>query len=156
VNLSSLIAPGAAILPFAAVLAVCGFLLALPSGESALVTNSSVASVPQTNELQPSLPAREPPHIIVTQDPPIELGASPPVATAPGAHAMSDAISDMSAWWAVKSRQHQAAPRKARLSTRKFRRHQAVFQRGQGCPPSICSGAVAILPDPRRWQHTGN
>jgi hypothetical protein len=154
-KLSSLIAPGAAILPFAAVLALCVSLLALPSSERAPVT---YPTLPQGSEFQPLPPASaiEPSGTSVPQAPLPEVGTSPPIAAKPIAATTSDPVSQMSTWWSGRSRHHKAAPRKQALFTRQSRRHQYVFRSEQGCPPSVCSNAALILPDPRRWEHLGN
>ena len=81
-NLSSLIAPGSAILPFAVVLALCAFLLSLPSGEGGRITNSSLVSVPQPIEApaSPVLSAEEPPEMNFSQAASVEVSESLPVA----------------------------------------------------------------------------
>jgi len=154
-KLASLIAPGAAILPFAAVLALCVSLLALPSSERAFVT---YPTLPRVSELQalPPAGAPEPSGTSVPQAPPAEVGASPPVAARSVAATTSDPVSQMSTWWSGRSRHHKAVPPKQALFPRQSRRHQYVFRREQGCPPSVCSNATPILPDPRRWEHLGN
>ncbi len=126
-NLSSLIAPGSAILPFAVVLALCAFLLSLPSGEGGRITNSSLVSVPQPIEApaSPVLSAEEPLGMDFPQAASVEVGASLPVVAAPAVDTTSDAVSAMAKWWAQRERQHQAALPKAAVSARQYRRHRA-------------------------------
>jgi len=130
-NPSSLIAPGAAILPFAAVLALCVFWLSLPPGEGVRITNSSLMSVPQPVEAHGSPPARaeEPSETSVPQAPSVEVGAALPVVAAPVVDTTSDAVSAMATWWAQRSRHHHAALPEAALSTRQYRRHRGVSAR---------------------------
>jgi hypothetical protein len=126
-NLSSLIAPGSAILPFAVVLALCVFLLSLPSGEGGRITNSSLVSVPQPIEApaSPVLSAEEPLGMDFPQAASVEVGASLPVVAAPAVDTTSDAVSAMATWWAQRTRHHHAAAPKAAVSARQHRRHRA-------------------------------
>jgi hypothetical protein len=145
---------------------VCGFLLAVPSTEHALVNHASVPSDPRPSEPAPALPTEPKDGLAseVAQVVPVELATAPPataevvapVVAPVAAPAPPDAIAAMSIWWSLRSNQQKAAPRKARFVAHKFRRHQQTVQREQGCPPSVCSGAVAILPDPSRWERSGN
>src|SRR5713101_2097126 len=123
--LSSLMALGAAILPFAAILVLCTFLLSLPSGEAARIINPSVLPVPQPIEAHgPSLSsAREPADPNIPQEPSIEADASLPVVAETVADARSDAVSMMATWWAHRERHGDAAPNRAALSPRPSRRH---------------------------------
>jgi len=126
-NLSSLIAPGSAILPFAVVLALCVFLLSLPSGEGGRITNSSLVSDPQPIEApaSPVLSAEEPLGMDFPQAASVEVGASLPVVAAPAVDTTSDAVSAMATWWAQRTRHHHAAAPKAAVSARQYRRHRA-------------------------------
>jgi len=105
-NLSSLIAPGSAILPFAVVLALCAFLLSLPSGEGGRITNSSLVSVPQPIEApaSPVLSAEEPPEMNFSQAASVEVSESLPVVAAPAVDTTSDAVSAMAKWWAQREK----------------------------------------------------
>jgi hypothetical protein len=153
-NLSSLIAPGSAILPFAVVLALCIFLLSLPSGEGARITNSSLVNVPQPIEApaSPPLSTEEPLEMNFGQAESVEVGSSLPVVAAPAVDTTSDAVSAMATWWAQRERQPQAALPKAAVSARQYRRHRGVSRRDLGCPPSVCLGAAekSVAPDSRR------
>jgi hypothetical protein len=126
-NLSSLIAPGSAILPFAVVVALCVFLLSLPSGEGGRITNSFLVSVPQPIEASasPVLSAEEPLGMEFPQAASVEMGASLPVVAAPAVDTTSDAVSAMATWWAQRTRHHHAAAPKAAFSARQYRRHRA-------------------------------
>jgi hypothetical protein len=126
-NLSSLIAPGSAILPFAVVLALCAFLLSLPSGEGGRITNSSLVSVPQPIEApaSPVLSAEEPLGMDFPQAASVEVGASLPVVAAPAVDTTSDAVSAMATWWAQRTRHDHAVAPKAAVSARQYRRHRA-------------------------------
>src|SRR5438132_11916984 len=129
-DLSSLIAPGAAILPSAAVLALAVFLLSLPPAEGVRITNSALVSVPQPIEVHasPRASAEEPSERSFPQAPSVEVGGSLPVVAPPVVDTTSAAVSVMATWWAERSR-HHAAPPKAALSVRQYRRHQGVFRR---------------------------
>lgn len=142
-DLSSVIAPGAAILPFAAVLALCLFLLSLHSGEGSRVVGPPVASVSQPIETLalPPASAEESSQTSVPQDPSVEIAASSPAAAAaPIADIRHDAVSAMTEWWSQRSKNHHTAPHKPTVSARQYRRHREVFQSELGCPPSICFG----------------
>jgi hypothetical protein len=131
IDLSSLISPGAAILPFATVLALCVFLLSLPPAVGVRITNSSLVSVPQPIEVHASPPAsaEDPPsERSFPQAPPVEVGASLPVIAASAVDTTSDAVSMMAIWWAERSRYH-AAPPKTAVSVRQYRRHRGVVRR---------------------------
>ena len=127
-NLSSLIAPGSAILPFAVVLALCVFLLSLPSGEGGRITNSSLVSDPQPIEAPaspPPLRAEAPLGMDFPQAASVEVGASLPVVAAPAVDTTSDAVSAMATWWAQRTRHHHGAAPKTAVSARQYRRHRA-------------------------------
>ncbi len=149
--LSSLMALGAAILPFAAILALCTFLLSLPSGEAARIINPSVLGVPQQIETPtaPLASAEEPSNPDIPQEPSIEADASLPVVAETVVDSRSDAVSMMATWWAHRERHGDAASKRAALSPRRYRRHrdhmqfpevsEAPVSQGQlGCPPSVC------------------
>ena len=142
-DLSAVIAPGAAILPFAAVLALCLFLLSLHSGEGSRVVGPPVTSVSQPIETLALTPAsaEESSQTSVPQEPSLEIaGSSPTAAAAPIAGIRPDAVSAMTEWWSQRSRKHHTAPHKLTVSARQYRRHREVFQSELGCPPSICFG----------------
>jgi hypothetical protein len=170
-KLSSLIAPGAAILPFGAVLGLCVFLLSLPSGEGARIIDPAGISVPQPIEA-PALPRaslEEPSEAGASQVPSVELSAPLPVAASPVMSTGSEVVSMMAAWRAQRPTPPQAGPEKAALSTPQYRRRgnharfssgseARVFRREFGCPPSVClepaeksAAPAAKLPTPRRW-----
>jgi hypothetical protein len=181
-DLSSVIAPAAAILPFAAVLALCLFLLSLPSGEGRRIAVPPVMSNPQPIGAQASSPASEDEHPIIDmaqrtsspasghdrpqgnipQAPLVEVGASFPVVAAPAVDIKPDAVSAMATWWAERARHDHAAPRKVALFTRQYRRHREVVRSEMGCPPSVCSGGAeksatpTLLPNPQKWADGGS
>ena len=159
-DLSSVIAPAAAILPFAAVLALCVFLLSLPSGEGTRIVDPPVVSNPQPIGAQASSPAGEDEHPIIDmakhtsspaneddlpegsipQAPLVEVVASFPFVAAPVVDIKPDAVSAMATWWAERARHDHAAPRTVTLFSRQYRRHREVVRSEMGCPPSVCLG----------------
>jgi hypothetical protein len=161
-DLSSVIAPAAAVLPFAAVLALCVFLLFLPSGEGRRIAVPPVMSNPQPIGAQASSPASEDEHPVIDtarhtssptsrddlpkgsipQAPLVEIGASFPVVAAPVVDIKPDAVSAMATWWAQRARHDHAAPRKVALFTRQYRHHKEVVRSEMGCPPSVCLGGA--------------
>jgi hypothetical protein len=161
-DLSSVIAPAAAVLPFAAVLVLCVFLLSLPSGEGRRIAVPPVMSNPQPIGGQASSPASEDEHPIIDmarhksspasgddllrgnipQAPLVEVGASFPVVAAPVVDIKPDAVSAMATWWAQRARHDHAVPRKVALFTRQYRRHREVVRSEMGCPPSVCLGGA--------------
>ena len=161
-DLSSVIAPAAAILPFSAVLVLCVFLLSLPSGERTRIADPPALRVPEPIEAHPSTPASgDAPSIIdmaqhaslpasgydllkgsIPRAPSVEVDASFPVIAAPVVDTKPDAVSAMAAWWAQRARHDHAAPRKVGLFTRQYRRHREVVQSEMGCPPSVCLGST--------------
>src|ERR1700730_1428177 len=181
-DLSSVIAPAAAVLPFAAVLALCLFLLSLPSGEGRRVAVPPVMRNPQPIGAQASSPASEDEHPIIDmaqrtpspasghdrpqgnipQAPLVEVGASFPVVAAPAVDIKPDAVSAMATWWAHRARHDHAAPRNVALFTRQYRRHREVVRSEMGCPPSVCLGGAEksatppLLPNPRKWADGGS
>ena len=189
-DLSSVIAPAAAILPFAAVLALCVFLLSLPSGEGRRIALPPVMSNPQPIGAQASSPASEDEHPVIDtarhtsspasgddlpkasgddlpkgsipQAPLVEVVASFPVVAAPAMDIKPDTVSAMATWWAQRARHDHAAPRKAALFTRQYRRHREVVGSEMGCPPSVCLGGAEksatppLLPNPKKWADGGS
>jgi len=181
-DLASVIAPAAAILPFAAVLALCVFLLSLPSGEGTRIVEPPVVSNPQPIGAQASSPAGEDEHPIIDmaqhtsspaneddlpqgsipQAPLVEVVASFPVVAAPVMDIKPDTVSAMATWWAQRARHDHAAPRKAALFTRQYRRHREVVGSEMGCPPSVCLGGAEksatppLLPNPKKWADGGS
>jgi hypothetical protein len=181
-DLSSVIAPAAAVLPFAAVLALCVFMLSLPSGEGSRIAVPPVMSNPQPIGAQASSPASEDEHPIIDmalhtsspasgddlpkgnipQAPLVEVGASFPVVAAPVVDIKPDAVSAMATWWAQRARHDHAAPRKVALFTRQYRRHREVVRSEMGCPPSVCLGGAEksatppLLPSPKKWVYGGS
>src|ERR1700730_14274036 len=127
-DLSSVIAPAAAVFPFAAVLVLCVLLLSLPSGEGRRVAVPPVMSNPQPIGAQASTSAgRGERHIIamaqrtsspasaharpqgnVPQAPLVEVGSSFPVVAAPAVDIKPDAVSAMATWWARRARPEHA------------------------------------------------
>jgi len=181
-DLSSVIAPAAAVFPFAAVLVLCVLLLSLPSGEGRRIAVPPVISNPQPIGAQASSPASEDEHPVidtarhtssptsgddlpkgsVPQAPLVEVGASFPVVAAPFVDIKPDAVSAMATWWAQRARHDHAAPRKVALFTRQYRRHKEVVRSEMGCPPSVCLGGAEksatppLLPNPRKWADGGS
>ena len=181
-DLSSVIAPAAAVLPFAAVLALCVFLLSLPSGEGTRIVDPPVVRVPEPIEAHASTPASgDAPSIIdmaqhasspasgddllkgsTPQAPLVEVDASFPAIAAPVVDIKPDAVSAMATWWAQRARHDHAAPRKVGLFTRQYRRHREVVRSEMGCPPSVCFGGAEksatppLLPNPRKWVFGGD
>jgi len=181
-DLSSVIAPAAAVLPFAAVLALCVFLLSLPSGEGSRIAVPPVMSNPQPIGAQASSPASEDEHPIIDmalhtsspasgddlpkgsipQAPLVEVGASFPVVAAPVVDIKPDAASAMATWWAQRARHDHAAQRKVALFTRQYRRHREVVRSEMGCPPSVCLGGAEksatppLIPNPKKWVFGGS
>jgi hypothetical protein len=154
---------GAAIFPFAAILALCVFLLQLPSGETARIIDPSVGPVPQPVEEQglPLANAEGPAKPDVPREPSTKTDASMPVAVEAVAEARSDAVSMMAVWWAHRERQRDPGPKKAVFSPRRSHRpadHRQLpavskipVSRGQfGCPPSICFEQGLDKPSVRR------
>jgi hypothetical protein len=184
-DLSSVIAPAAAVLPFAAVLALCAFLLSLPSGEGRRIAVPPVMSNPQPIGAQASSPASEDEHPIIDmaqrtsspvsgddlpqgntpQAPLVEVGASFasfPIVAAPAVDIKPGAFSAMATWWAQRARRDHAAPRKVAVFTRQYRRHREVVRSEMGCPPSVCLGGAEksamppLLPNPKKWADGGS
>jgi hypothetical protein len=181
-DLSSVIAPAAAVLPFAAVLALCLFLLSLPSGEGRRIAVPPVMSNPQPIGAQASSPASEDEHPIIDmakhtsspaneddlpegsipQAPLVEVVASFPFVAAPVVDIKPDAVSAMATWWAQRARPNHAAPRKVTLFSRQYRRHREVVRSEMGCPPSVCLGGAEksatppLIPNPKKWVFGGS
>jgi hypothetical protein len=143
-DLSSVIAPAVAILPFAAVLALCIFLLSLPSGEGTRIVDPPVVRFPEPIEAPASSPASGDDLFKgnIPQATLVEVNASFPDIAAPVVDTKPDAVSAMAAWWAQRARHDHAAPRKVGLFTRQYRRHREVVQSEMGCPPSVCLGST--------------
>jgi hypothetical protein len=153
-NISSFIAPAAAILPFGIIFALCLWLLSLPGGQDTRSIDQTVAHVPQPSELRVSLSASvdESSGTSVPKPPAMEAGGS--LSTVPVVDREA-ALSMMSVWWAERTRQRQTAAPKAAPAVRQSRRHREASQRQQACPASECIGAAPNLPDRRRWAYGG-
>jgi hypothetical protein len=98
----------------------------------------------------------------IPQAPLVEVVASFPVVAAPAMDIKPDTVSAMATWWAQRARHDHAAPRKAALFTRQYRRHREVVGSEMGCPPSVCLGGAEksatppLLPNPKKWADGGS